>query len=148
MSANVSDVLQFLFVLQHFLLPQLSLLICIGTSIIQSAGNVIEFPSSCTLLEAKRSTQLLHLTMQQVSANMTCARCFRHLSYKYVNTHLLFFTKYRQRYGPNLLSSCMFPLRGTSMCLVRHLTASAMSTLFLRDMRQLLQQASVQSRFR
>ena len=43
----------------------------------------------------------------------------------YVNTHLLFFTKYR----PNLSSSCMCPLRGSLMCLVRHITASAISTL-------------------
>ena len=37
-----------------------------------------------------------------------------------------FFTKYR----PNLLSSCMSPLRDSFMCLVRHFTASTMSTLF------------------
>ena len=43
----------------------------------------------------------------------------------YVNTHLLFFNRYR----PKLLSSCMCPLRGAFTCLMRHFTASAMSTL-------------------
>ena len=70
-SANVSDVLRFLVFLQHFLL-----LSCHCRFVLEnqssSLGNVIEFPSSCTLLGSKRSIQLLHLTMQQASANMTC----------------------------------------------------------------------------
>ena len=70
-SANVSDVLQFLVFLQHFLL-----LSCHCRFVLEhqssSLGNVIEFPSSCTLLGSKRNIQLLRLTMQQASANMTC----------------------------------------------------------------------------
>ena len=70
-SASVSDVLRFLVFLQHFLL-----LSCHCRFVLEhqssSLGNVIEFPSSCTLLGSKRSTQLLRLTMQQASANMTC----------------------------------------------------------------------------
>ena len=154
-SANVSDVLRFLVFLQHFLLLSCH---CRHVLEHQSSNldNVIEFPRSCTLLGSKRSTQLLRLTMRQASANMTCVttsvRLFSrsrlscsffqadlqpnqsphapatlHLTFcrAYVNTHVLFFTRYR----PNLLSSCMCPLRGSFMCLVRHLTASAMSTL-------------------
>ena len=70
-SANVSDVLRFLVFLQHFLLLSCH---CRFTLEHQSSslGNLIEFPSSCTLLGSKRGTQLLHLTMQQASANMTC----------------------------------------------------------------------------
>ena len=151
--ANVSDVLQFLVFLQHFLL-----LSCHFRSVLEhlssSPGNVIEFPSSCTFLGSKRSVQLLRLTMQQASANMTCVATSVHLTITpvvlflpskspaqsestctcnvssdvcrvYVNTHLLFFARYR----PNLLSSCMCPFRGSFMCLVRHFTLSAMSIL-------------------
>ena len=39
-----------------------------------SLGSAIEFPSLCTLLESKRSTQLLRLMMRQASANMTCCQ--------------------------------------------------------------------------
>ena len=152
--ANVSYVLQCLVFLQHFLL-----LSCHCRFVLEhqssSLGNVIEFPSSYTLLESKRNTQLLRSIMQQAFANMTCVStnvCLfsrSHLSCSFfqanlqpnqstctcnvssdvcrahVNTHLLFFTRYR----PNLLSSCMCPLRGSFMCLVTHFTASAMSTL-------------------
>ena len=127
--ANVSDVLQFLVFLQHFLLLRCQ---CRFVLEHQSSnlGNVIEFPSSYTLLESMRNTQLLHSIMQQASANMTCvSTCTCNVSSDvcraHVNTHLLFFTKYR----PNLLSSCMCPLRGSFMCLVTDFTASAMSTL-------------------
>ena len=69
--ANVSDVLQFLVFLQHFLL-----LSCHCRFVLEhqssSLGNVIEFPSSYTLLESKRNTQLLRSITQQASANMTC----------------------------------------------------------------------------
>ena len=157
-SASVSDVNRFHVFLQHSLL-----LSCHCRFVLEhrssSLGNVIEFPSLCTLLGSKRGTQLLRLTMQQASANMTCAAtnvCLfsrsrlscssfqanlqpnqspyapatLHLDVcrAYVNTHLLF------GYRPNLLSSCMCPLRGSFMCLVRHFTvrhftASAMSSL-------------------
>ena len=70
-SASVEDVLQFHVFLQHS-----SLLNCRCRSISEhrssSLGSVIEFPSSCTLLESKRSPRLLRLIMQQTSANMTC----------------------------------------------------------------------------
>ena len=147
--------LQFLVLLQHFLL-----LSCHGRSVLEhqssNLDNVIEFPSSKTLLESKRNTQLLRLIMQQATANMTCVStnvCLFSLSRlscsfsqanlqpnqsphapvnvssdvcrAYVNTHLLFFNRYR----PNLLSSCMCPLRGSFMCLARHFTASAISIL-------------------
>ena len=116
-SAIVSDVLRSLVFLQHFLL-----LSCHCRFVLKhqssSLGNVIEFPSSCTLLGSKRSIQLLNLTMQQASANMTCVAtsvCLfsrSRLSCSSFqanlqpnesphNTHLLFSTKYR----PNLLSS-------------------------------------------
>ena len=69
--ASVSDVLQFLVFLQHILL-----LSCHCRFVLEhqssSHGNVIEFPSSFTLLESKRNTQLLRSIMQQASANMTC----------------------------------------------------------------------------
>ena len=69
--ANVSDVLRFLVFLQHFLL-----LSCHCRFVLEhqssNLGNGIEFPSSYTLLESKRNTQLLRLIMQQASANMTC----------------------------------------------------------------------------
>ena len=69
--ANISDVLQFLVFLQHFLL-----LSCHCRFVLEhqssNLGNVIEFPSSNTLLESKRNTQLLRSIMQQASANMTC----------------------------------------------------------------------------
>ena len=69
--ANVSDVLQFLVFLQHFLL-----LSCHCRFVLEhqssNLGNVIEFPNSYTLFESKRNTQLLHSIMQQASANMTC----------------------------------------------------------------------------
>ena len=65
------DVLRFVVFLQHFLL-----LTCHCRLVLEhqssSLGNVIEFPSSCTLLGSKRSIQLLHLTTQQASANKTC----------------------------------------------------------------------------
>ena len=149
MSANVPDVLQFHVFLRHILCH------CRFASEHRSSslGNVIEFPSSCTLLESKRSTQLLRLIVQQTS-DMCLNKCYPLLTITpvvlflpnkslaqsestctcnvasavgraYVNTHLLFFTRHR----PNLLSSCMCPLRGSFMCLVRHFTASAMSTL-------------------
>ena len=70
-SANVSDVHRFHVFLQHSLL-----LSCHCRFVLEhqssSLGDVIEFPSSCTLLGSKRSVQLLRLIMQQVSANMTC----------------------------------------------------------------------------
>ena len=153
--AKVSDVLQFLVFLQHFLL-----LSCHCRYVLErqssSLGNVIEFPSSYTLLESKRKTQLL----RSINATSDCKhymclnKCLPLLTITpvvlflpskspahsestctctvssdvcraYVNTHLFFLTRYR----PNLLSSCMCPLRGSFMCLVRHFTASAMSTL-------------------
>ena len=62
---------QFLLFLQHFLL-----LSCQCRFVLErqssSLDNVIGFPSSYTLLESKRNTQLLRLIMRQVSANMTC----------------------------------------------------------------------------
>ena len=153
--ANVSDVLQFLVFLQHFLL-----LSCHCRFVLEhqsfNLGNVIGFPSSNTLLESKRNTQLLRSIMQTsvCKHDMCLNKCLPLLTFTpvvlflpskspaqsestctcnvssdvcraYVNTHLLFFTRYR----PNLLSSCMCPLRGYFMCLVRHFTASAMSTL-------------------
>ena len=154
-SANVSDVLQFLVFLQHFLL-----LSCHCRFVLEhqssSLGNVIEFPSSYTLLESKRNTQLLRSIMQQASANMTCVspsvRLFSrsHLSCSFFQAnlqpnqsphapatfHLTLVVHTSTRISisspgidPNILSSCMCPLRGSFMCLVRHFTASAMSTL-------------------
>ena len=154
-SANVSDVLRFLVFLQHFLLLSCHCRFVLEHQS-SSLGDVIEFQSSCTLLGSKRSIQLLRMTMQQASAkhDMCRNKCSPLLTITpvvlflpskspaqsestctcnvasdvcraYVNTHLLFFTRYR----PNLLSSCMCPLRGSFMCLVRHFTASAMSTL-------------------
>ena len=70
-SANVSDVLRFLVFLQHFLLLSWHCRFVLEHQS-SSLGNVIEFPSSCTFLGSKRSIQLLHLIMQQASANMTC----------------------------------------------------------------------------
>ena len=70
-SANVSDVHRF----HVFSQPSL-LLSCHCRFVLEhrssSLGNVIEFPSSCTLLGSKRSTQLLRLITQQASAKMTC----------------------------------------------------------------------------
>ena len=70
-SASVLDVLQFHVILQHS-----SPLNCRCRSVLEhrssNLGSVIEFPRSCTLLESKRSIQLLRLTVQQASANMTC----------------------------------------------------------------------------
>ena len=154
-SANVSHILQFHVFLRHSLL-----LNCHCRFVLEhrssSLVNVIEFPSSCTLLESKRSTQLLRLLTQQASANMTCVAtnvCLFSRSrlscssfranhqpnqspHAPATLHLTFVvhTSTRiscssPRYRPNLLSSCMCPLRGSFMCLVRNFTASAMSIL-------------------
>ena len=148
-------VLQFLVFLQHFLL-----LSCHCRFVLErqssSLGNVIEFPSSYTLLVSKRNTQRLRSVMQQASANMTCVAtnvCLfsrSHLScslfqanlqpnqspHAPVTFHLTFVVRTSTRIScsspgidPTFLSSCMCPLRGSFMCLVRHFTASAMSTL-------------------
>ena len=76
--ANVSDVLRFLVFLQHFLL-----LSCHCRFVLKhqssSLDNGIEFPSSYTLLQSKHNIHLLHFTIQQASANMTCVEtnvCF------------------------------------------------------------------------
>ena len=69
-SANVTDVHRFHVFLQHSLL-----LSCHCRFVLEhrssSLGNVIEFPSSCALLESTRSAQLLRLIVQQASANKT-----------------------------------------------------------------------------
>ena len=154
--ANVSDVLQFLVFLQHFLL-----LSChcrfVWEHQSSSLDNVIEFPSSYTLLESKRNTHFLRSKMQQASANMTyvstnvCLFSLSRLSCSFfqpnlqpnqsphapVTFHLTFVVHTSTRISCsspsidrlNLLSSCMCPLRGSFMCLVRHFTASAMSIL-------------------
>ena len=120
-----SDVLQFLVFLQHFLL-----LSCHCRFVLEhqssNLDNVIEFPSSYTLLESKRNTQLLRLIMQQAFAkhDMCLNKCLPLLTITpvvlflpskslaqsestctcnvssdvcraSVNTHLLFFTRYR-----------------------------------------------------
>ena len=70
-SASVSDLLQFHVFLEHSLLPNCHCRFVSGHRS-SSLDHVIEFPSSCTLLESKRSTQLLRLIMRQAFANMTC----------------------------------------------------------------------------
>ena len=148
-SASVSDVLQFLVFLQHFLL-----LSCHCRFVLEhqssNLDNVIEFPSSYTLLESKRNTQLLRLITQQASANMTCVStnvCLFSLSrlscsffqanlqpnqspHAPVTFHLTFVVHTSTRIScssPGI--DCMCPLRGSFMCLVRNFTASAMSIL-------------------
>ena len=155
MRCRVYSLYKFHVFLQHSLLPN-SHCRCVSVHRSSSLGNVIEFPRSCTLLESKRSTQLLRLIMQQnVCKHDIClSKCLPLLTITsvvlflpsispahsestctcsaasdicraYVNAHLLFFVRYR----PNLLSSDMCPLRGSFICLVRHFTASAVSTL-------------------
>ena len=69
--ANVSDVHRFHVFLQHSLLLSCHCRIVLEHQS-SSLGNVIEFPSSCTLLGSMRGIQLLRFIMQQASANMTC----------------------------------------------------------------------------
>ena len=82
-STTVSNVHRFHVFLQHSLLPN-----CHCISVLEhrssSLGNVIEFPSSCSLLGSQRSTQLLRLITQQASANMT-----------YVTTNVCLFSRSR-----------------------------------------------------
>ena len=71
---QLSDVIRFHVFLQHSLLPNCHCRF-VSEHRSSSLGNVIDFPSTCTLLESKRSTQLLRLIMQQAFANMCLSKC-------------------------------------------------------------------------